>query len=103
MIVKKDKIFETNSLFPNADWYNEGNYAIDETKEENQGLIQKIKDNAPYMELIIENEQIVDIIPRPDLIPEPEPVMPVPTIEKRLEIAENTILDLMTIISMGGM
>ncbi|QUH21409.1 hypothetical protein [Alkaliphilus sp. B6464] len=72
MIVLRDKTIETNSLFPSTDWYNEGNYIIDETKEENKELIEKIKLNAPYMELVIEDGQIVDVIPteRPEPIPE---------------------------------
>lgn len=38
MIVRRDKSFEINSLFPNTDWYEEGNYVIDETKTENHEL-----------------------------------------------------------------
>ncbi|MFD2704620.1 DUF4376 domain-containing protein [Salibacterium lacus] len=63
MIIKSNKSFELNSTFPDSDWYNEGNYVIDETKEENQELIKKIKEHAPYMELVIEDGEIVDIDP----------------------------------------
>ena len=63
MIIKKDKSVEMNSMFPNGDWYEEGNYVIDETKEENLELIQKVNKHAPYMELIIENEVVVDVLP----------------------------------------
>lgn len=64
MIVRKNKTYETNSLFPNSNWYeNEDNHVIDETKEENQELINKIKEHAPYMELVIENNKLIDVIP----------------------------------------
>ena len=84
MIIKNDCTFETNSMFPNSDWYNRGSYVVDETKNENQELIQKIKKNAPYMDLIVENGELVDIIPRPDLRPEPEEVGLEPTVEEIL-------------------
>ena len=86
MIVRKDKTYETNSLFPGINWYeDEENYVIDETKEENQELIQKIKEHSPYMELVIEYGELVDIIPteRPS---EQEPNLPEkPTIEELQE------------------
>ncbi|MFD2704247.1 DUF4376 domain-containing protein [Salibacterium lacus] len=63
MIIKSNKSFELNSAFPDSDWYNEGNYIIDETNQENQDLIQKIKEHAPYMDLILENDEIIDIKP----------------------------------------
>ena len=96
MIVRSDKTYEVNSLFPDSDWYGEGNYVVDETKTENQELIQKIKDNAPYMDLIVENGEIIDIIPRPDLRPEPEPEHPKPpSLEERLAAIEEALLILM--------
>ncbi|MFZ4454348.1 DUF4376 domain-containing protein [Salibacterium aidingense] len=63
MIIKSDNTYETNKIFPSNDWYNEGNYVIDETKEENRNLIQKIKNSAPYMDLVIENGQVIDVTP----------------------------------------
>lgn len=93
MIVRSDKTYEVNSLFPDLDWYGEGNYVVDETKAENQELIQKIKDNAPYMDLVIEDGEIVDIIPRPDLMPEPEPEHPKPpSLEDRISALEDVLL-----------
>lgn len=70
MIIKENGAFEVNSLYPSSDWYNEKNYVIDETKEENQELIEKIKVHAPYMELVIEESRIVDVIPTE----RPEPI-----------------------------
>ena len=63
MIVRTDGRVETNSNHPTVDWYNEDNYIVDETKEDNQVLIQKIKEHAPYMELVVENGKLVDINP----------------------------------------
>lgn len=55
MIINKEtKIFETNSLYPQRDWYNEGNFVIDETKSENQEMIDTIKTHAPH--IIIEHQ-----------------------------------------------
>jgi hypothetical protein len=91
MIVRKDRTYETNTLFPNSDWYSEGNYVIDETKEESKELIQKIKDHAPYMELVLEGDKIVDIIPKELPISEIEPICQEPTLEERVMIAEDII------------
>lgn len=82
MIIKINKSIETHSWFPNVDWYNEGNYIIDETKEENKELIEKIKAYAPYMELVIKDDKVVDIIPTER--PEPEPIILEPTAEDYL-------------------
>jgi len=82
MIVKNDKTFETNSLFPNIDWYNEENYVIDETKEENQELIRNIKTHAPYMELIVEGGKIIEIVPIER--PTAEPIEVEPSTEEYL-------------------
>jgi len=92
MIVRKDKIIETNSLFPSTDWYNEGNYVIDEAKEENQELIEKIKVNAPYMELVIKDGQIVDIVPTER--PEPESVVVTEPIDKEKAFLSEAVIQL---------
>jgi len=70
VIVRQDRTIETNSWFPNTDWYNESNYVIDETREENKALIEKIQSHSPYMELVIDDDKIVDVIP----IERPEPI-----------------------------
>jgi len=90
MIVKNDKTFETNSLFPNTDWYGEGNDVIDETKEENTELIKKIKANAPYMDLVILNGNVVDIIPTGRPAPE-QIIAEEPVDEEKAFLAEAVI------------
>lgn len=72
MILRNNKTFEINSLFLNTDWYNEDNYVIDETNPGNQELIDKIKEHAPYMELVITNNKVIDVIPLEKPI-QPEP------------------------------
>ena len=49
MIIRKDKTFETNSLFPNSDWYNEGNIVIDETTQKGQKMAKEYIENYPFV------------------------------------------------------
>lgn len=91
MIVKPNGHYETRSDIPDRDWYDEGNYVIDETDPENTELVRKIIENAPYMDLVIEDGRIVDIIPRPDLRPEPELLQP-PSMEDRISALEDALL-----------
>ena len=97
MIIRHDKSYETNSLFPNINWYkSEDNYIVDETTEEGKLLAQKVIENSPYFEFVLDNNgNLVDVIPteRP-----PQPVQP-PTTEERLQMVEDTILFLLK----GGM
>jgi len=90
LIIRPDGTYETNSLFPDTDWYNEGNYVIDETKEENQELIQKIKSHAPHMELVVEGGKVIDIIPLEK--PKPKTLIGFDSIdEEKLALAEAII------------
>lgn len=82
MIMRYNKLFEQNSLFPNTDWYNEGNLVIDETTEQGKILVQKIIENYPYYDLVIVNGQVVDVAILPK--PEPEPIEAEPTVEDYL-------------------
>lgn len=63
MIIKPDKSYETNSLFPSTDWYNEGNYVIDETTPEGKGLADKVMEYYPHYNLVLsENNEVVDVV-----------------------------------------
>ena len=94
MIVREDKTYETNSLFPSSNWYeNEDNHVIDETKEENQELINKIKEHSPYMELVLEGGKIIDVIPT-EKPPEPElPKTETTEEQKRIKELEEKLAD----------
>ena len=50
MIIRQDKSFETNSLFPNSDWYDEGNLIIDETTQKGQKMAKEYIENYPFVD-----------------------------------------------------
>lgn len=83
----KSKGFEQNPLFPNVNWYGDDRVVVDETKEENQELIQKIKVHAPYIDLVIENGQIIDVIP----VERPEKIVTEVVDEEKAFLAEGVI------------
>jgi uncharacterized protein YdcH (DUF465 family) len=64
LIVRKDKSYETNSIFLDFDWYNEGNYVVNETTEEGRALASKISKHSPYFDFVFNDKnEIEDIIP----------------------------------------
>lgn len=79
---------EKDLLNLDSNWDGSGYFLIDETTEEGQSLANKIRESYPYFDMVIEEYQLVDIIPteRP---PEPDPE---PSLEEKMEIklAENT-------------
>ena len=61
MAIIREYSLETNSLFPNTDWYNEGNEVIDETTPEGKALVEKLLALSPFFKLIRDSEgSIVD-------------------------------------------
>ena len=91
MIVRQNKGFETNSQYPNTDWYDEGNYTVDETTPEGKILAEKIIRLYPNYDLMVENNQLVDVIGF-----EPGPVAPQPpTQEDRLRAVEDALLEML--------
>ena len=61
MAIIREYGLETNSLFPNTDWYNEGNEVIDETTPEGRALVEKLFSLAPFFKLIRDSEgNIID-------------------------------------------
>jgi len=50
LIIKKDKSFETNSMFPSSDWYNEGNILIDETTQNGKKMAKEYIENYPFVD-----------------------------------------------------
>lgn len=65
MIARIDGSYEKNSIHLNKNWYkNEpDNFVIDETTEEGKVLANKIIENYPFYDLVIEDSQLVDITP----------------------------------------
>lgn len=84
MIIKKNKSYSFNSANTSGD-FSDSNalFVIDEKLDENKSLIQKIVVNAPYYDFVLDEEgKLIDIIPTER--PEPEPVIPEPSLEDYL-------------------
>ena len=62
MIIKENKIYEVNPLFPGADWYSEGNYIIDETAEQGKQMAQLYIDNYPFVDYEQDGEFVTKVI-----------------------------------------
>lgn len=79
-------IYETRSDRTSDDWTGKAEHIIDERNPGNAALIAKIKQYAPYCELVLdESGNIIDVTPAesPD---EPEPT-PAPTVWDELAAA----------------
>lgn len=85
MIIRKDKTYETNLFFPNTDWYNKGNYIMDETTEEGQLMAQIYIENYPFVDIEHDGEFVtrVIILDKPIRLPEVE--------GKRIELVKNDL------------
>lgn len=72
MIIRKDGTFETRDDKPNEDWYNEGNYIIDETTEEGQQMAQTYIENYPFVDFEHDGEFVTKVIvlDKPEMPPE---------------------------------
>ena len=70
--VNQLKSFTVSTIYHNVDWTGEADFVIDETNPANAELIGKIYQHAPYFDYVVDEEnQLIDITPRPDLEPEP--------------------------------
>jgi len=106
----RENSLETNSLFPNSDWYNEGNEVIDETTPEGKALVEKLLVLSPFFKLIRDSEgNIIDAeddiearqaweLEKQQRQEEWERTRP-PTEQERIEALENAML---TLILSGG-
>lgn len=74
MIIKKDKSYERNSIHLNIDWYNEGNYIIDETTDEGKQMAQTYIDNYPFVDFEHDGQYVTKVIvlDKPERPPEIE-------------------------------
>lgn len=106
MAILRTHGIEIHSLFPNEDWYNEGNEVIDETTEKGQALVEKILTLVPFCTLI--RDSVGNIIDAEDnlvarqtweqeqqrLRDEHERTRP-PSQEERLEAIESALLTML--------
>ena len=73
MIIKRDGGYEINSLYPNVDWYNEGNYVIDETTPEGKQMAQTYIENWPFLDFEHDENNFVTkviVLEKPEIPPE---------------------------------
>jgi hypothetical protein len=84
MIIKKDRTYEANSMYPNSNWYaNESNYVIDETTEKGQKMAKAYIENYPFVDFEHDGEFVTKVIvlDKPEIPPEVE--------GKRIELVQN--------------
>ena len=74
MIIRQDKSYEINSLYPKTDWYNEGNYIIDETTEQGKQMAKTYIENYPFVDFEHDGEFVIKVIvlDKPERPPEIE-------------------------------
>lgn len=61
------KLIETCNIYPNTDWTGKAEFIIDETNPNNQELINKIKEYAPYFDYVLDdNCNLIDVIKTQD-------------------------------------
>lgn len=66
MIIRNNKGFETNSHFPNVDWYDDGRTRF--VLEDGSDIAEKVKQHAPYYDFVEDEAgNLTDITPWPDL------------------------------------
>jgi len=106
LAIIKDGYIQTNSMFPNTDWYGEGNEVIDETTPEGRALVEKLFSLAPFYKLIRDSEgNIIDAEDDPEARQaweleeqlrreEWERARP-PTEQERIEALESAMLDIL--------
>lgn len=57
MIIRQNKGYEVNPMFPNSDWYNQNNYVV----EDGSTLANKIISLYPYYDFVLTNGQLTDV------------------------------------------
>lgn len=70
MIIRANKGFETNTKYPNSDWYNDGNtlYVVDETTPEGKELAGKIQNAYPFYDYVTNDKgELIDIAVYPPI------------------------------------
>ena len=60
MIIRQDKTYETSSMFPNTNWYeDEDNYIIDETTDEGKQMARIYMENYPFVDFEADENMVV--------------------------------------------
>lgn len=109
MAIIREGYLETLSLYPDSDWYNEGNEVIDETTPEGKALVEKLLALSPFYKLIRDTEgNIIDAEDDPEARQareqweqeererrEEEEKNKPPTEQERIEALESAMLALM--------
>lgn len=64
IIVRAGKNYETNSLFPNENWYpnQPDNMVVNELTQEGRSLSKRIIASFPFYDMVIEDGELVDIV-----------------------------------------
>lgn len=76
MIIRQDKTYETSSMFPNTNWYeDEDNYIIDETTDEGKQMARIYMENYPFVDFEADENMVVTnviVLDKPEMPPEIE-------------------------------
>jgi hypothetical protein len=83
MIIKTDGAYETHQRFPNSDWYNQGNFILDETTPQGQQMAQTYIRYYPFVDFTAEGDKVIEVAP----IPQPE--KPTPSEGQEVKLARN--------------
>lgn len=72
MIVRKDKSFNKNSLYPNADWIGDADWVLDDNDEKDAEIEEKIISMYPNFELVISDDgsKIIDVVATEPIVTE---------------------------------
>ena len=78
MIVNKDKSYNKNSLYPNTDWIGNADFILDDNKEKDAEIEEKIISMYPNFDFVLNDDgtKIIDVVatepqPVPEKLPEP--------------------------------
>lgn len=85
MIISRNGNFSQNSLFPNSDWCNEGNYIIDETTEQGKQMTQLYIENYPFVDFESEGQRVTEVI----VLEKPE--LPTPNEWQNVQLIQNEL------------
>lgn len=72
MIIRKDKSFNKNSLYPNADWIGDADWVLDDNDEKDAEIEEKIISMYPNFELVISDDgsKIIDVVATEPIVTE---------------------------------